>query len=216
MAAIGFSAGDIALALKFVYQISKSFRDSGGASSEYQEVLRYLEGLLLTLQQLQNLDASATDPSVVKAIQALSASCAAPIHEFIEGIKKFETSLGVAANRGKLKAGFQRAQWSLFVSEKVEKLKGRINGQMQPIHLLLESQTLTDVSRQNVRSEQIYQQVTSQAAQLHEQACLNVQLINAINLLSSSLSKKPENESAGKLTNASLPYVTFLWLCNND
>ena len=193
MSGIGFSAGDVALALKFVVQVSRSFRESGGASSEYQEVLRYLEGLLLTLQQLQKLDAKATDPTVIKAIEALSSSCATPLNEFIEGIRRFEASLGAAAGGGRLRAGFKKAQWSLFVSEKVEKLKGRIDSQLQPIHLLLESQTLVDTSKNSTHLRRIYQQMEQQAIQLEEQACLNAQLVDAVQRLTLAVSSETDH-----------------------
>ena len=51
----GFSAGDIAIAIQLLSKVYKSLKDTGDAASEYREVSRFLQGLILTLQHLQKI-----------------------------------------------------------------------------------------------------------------------------------------------------------------
>ena len=56
MATFGWSAGDLVQAISIVYKICKGLKDTGGASSEYQETAAFLHGLGMTLEKLRNID----------------------------------------------------------------------------------------------------------------------------------------------------------------
>ena len=48
----GWSPGDIVAALKLVQQIGSALKDSGGASSEFQDCLSFVQTLSRTPQRL--------------------------------------------------------------------------------------------------------------------------------------------------------------------
>ena len=137
-APFGFSAGDIAMAIKLIAQVAGALKETGGAASDYREALQYLEGLLLTLQHLQKLDTQNADPSLANAVRALTAAAEQPVKEFVGEMSKF----GSAMASSSLKAGVRKAEWAVVAAKKADKLRARIVAQMQPVHLLLESQTL--------------------------------------------------------------------------
>ncbi|KAI9707045.1 MAG: hypothetical protein M1836_000005 [Candelina mexicana] len=137
MIGFGFSAGDIAMAIKFLWKVGKALNDTGKASSEYQHAIQYLQGLLLTLQHLQSVDLTSTDASIVSALRTLSASVEKPIVTFINDIRKFESVLGHDDTRNQLAASWRRVRWATMNGEKLGKLSAIIAAQMQAIHVLL-------------------------------------------------------------------------------
>lgn len=136
----GFSAGDIAMALKLITQVAGALKETGGAAYDYREALQYLEGLLLTLQHLQKLDTQCADPSLANAVRALTAAAERPVREFVGEMSKYGSAMG--SSTSSLKSSTRKVEWAVFAAKKADKLRGRIVAQMQPIHLLLESQTL--------------------------------------------------------------------------
>jgi len=136
----GFSAGDIAMALKLIAQVAGALKETGGAASDYREALQYLEGLLLTLQHLQKLNTDCADPSLANAVRALTAAAEQPVRDFVGEMSKYGSAMG--SGNSSLKAGMRKAEWAVVAAKKADKLRGRIVAQMQPVHLLLQNQTL--------------------------------------------------------------------------
>ncbi|KAI9743732.1 MAG: hypothetical protein M1835_002870, partial [Candelina submexicana] len=139
MVPFGFSAGDIAMAVKVIAKASSTLKDAGGSASEYQEVLQYLNGLLLTLQQIQNINIQPSNPALLNAIRAQCASSAKPVLDFINSIHQFDDALGVQSSETAISGSHKKVQWGLFVSKRVEKLRSKIGANLEIIHLLLES-----------------------------------------------------------------------------
>jgi len=135
----GFSVGDIAMALKFTVQVASALKETGGAASDYREVLQYLEGLLLTLQHLQKLDTRCVDPSLANAVRALTTAAERPIRDFVNEMGKYTNAM---ASPSSLASGVRKAEWAIVAAKKAEKLRLKIVAQMEPIHLLLASQNL--------------------------------------------------------------------------
>jgi len=109
----GFSTGDIAGAIKLIAQIVKALKETGGASSEFQEVLQYLKTLLLTLQHLQKLKTTCTDPSLVNAIHTLTSTAEEPINDIIRNIQKYEPALGSTSTRSARGKALRKIEWTL-------------------------------------------------------------------------------------------------------
>ena len=55
----GWSAGDIVSAAKLLYKIGVALKESGGASTEYQDISSTLETIIRTLEHLNALQAKA-------------------------------------------------------------------------------------------------------------------------------------------------------------
>ncbi|KAI9743187.1 MAG: hypothetical protein M1835_002937 [Candelina submexicana] len=168
MIGFGFSAGDIAMAIKFLWKVGKALNDTGKASSEYQHAIQYLRGLLLTLQHLQSVDLASTDASIVSALRTLSASVEKPIVTFINDIRKFESALGHDDTRNQLAAGWRRSDG---ITHKIATVRddtittlSRIESSQEVNHELL----LAAVQQRKVLADTLLDQISTVSAQVQD------------------------------------------------
>src|ERR1700737_2741730 len=66
-----WSAGDIVAAPKLVQQIGSALKDSGGASSEFQDTLSFPQTLSPTLRYLNLVQATPLDPDLAENLREL-------------------------------------------------------------------------------------------------------------------------------------------------
>ncbi|PVI05512.1 hypothetical protein DM02DRAFT_83346 [Periconia macrospinosa] len=130
----GFSAGDIAIAIKLTVQIANAMRDTGGAASDYEQSFDYWKDLLVVYQRLNGLHAQCTDPELLQEIRALAAEAEKPVHRYIKGL---QTEFGAALNDHSISAkslrSFKKAKWALHASKKEEKFSKLMSAQLQTI-----------------------------------------------------------------------------------
>ena len=138
----GFSVGDIILAVQIVAKVGLALRETGGASSEFQEASQFLCGLELTLQHLQGFSSADINPTHGAIIQAQVELIRPPLSEFLDSIEKFETSLGPRAADRIFSGVPRKLHWSLFVSKKAKKLQDSVAVPLCTISLLLQYATL--------------------------------------------------------------------------
>ena len=126
----GWSAGDIALGIRLVGLVISSLRETGGAASEYQDLLKDLSGLQQMLQTLQSAEKT-TDPrnsGVPDLITAHLQESAGEIKSFLESLKDFGESLG---RRSKWHQSIPRKlQWTLSESKRLSKRYERLNARL--------------------------------------------------------------------------------------
>src|SRR6187402_478911 len=92
----GWSAGDIVVALKLLYKIGSALKDSGGASSEYQDTHSFLQTLSRTLEHLNALQATSFDPDFAKTLQQQCDQIRGPLAIFLGDVgRRFEPALGI-------------------------------------------------------------------------------------------------------------------------
>ncbi len=139
MVPFGFSAGDIAMAVKVIAKVSNALKEAGGSASEYQEVLQYLQSLLLILQHLENLEIQHINPALLNAIRAQCTASERPVLEFITSIQDFDDALGAQSLKTPIRGSHKKVEWGLFMTKKIEKLRSKIGANLDMIHLLLES-----------------------------------------------------------------------------
>ncbi|KAI9702790.1 MAG: hypothetical protein M1836_008004 [Candelina mexicana] len=168
MVPFGFSAGDIAMAVKVIAKASSALKDAGGSASEYQEVLQYLKGLLLTLQHLQNLNIQPNNPALLNAIRAQCASSAKPVLDFVNSIQEFNDALGVRSSKAAISGSHKKVQWGLFVSKGVEKLRSKIGANLEIIHLLLESHNAESIQEHYKTHNSRLSTLSAQVAMQHQ------------------------------------------------
>jgi hypothetical protein len=137
----GFSAGDIALAIQLLLKISNALKETGGASSEYQELLHFLRTSHLILQHLENIDISKLDTSSQNAIRAQAVTVMKPIQQFLKEVDIYATSLG-HLGQGSRKSILQKAKWTLLVTKKIEKLRVKFTADLQILQLLLQAEIM--------------------------------------------------------------------------
>jgi hypothetical protein len=101
MAAFGWSAGDLVQAIDVVYKVSKELKDTGGASSDFQETTAFLHELRITLEKLQNIDQLFENVKDFATIQAHIDLGHSPVMEFTHKIELvFELSLRTQSDKG--------------------------------------------------------------------------------------------------------------------
>src|ERR1700738_2095527 len=99
----GWSAGDIVAALKLVQQIGSALNDSGGASSEFQDTLSFLQTLSRTLQHLNSLHVTPLDPDLAENLREQCNHIRVPLQAFLDDAgRRFEPALGVNSRRNRI------------------------------------------------------------------------------------------------------------------
>lgn len=139
----GWSTRDIVAALKLLHQIGSALRDSGGASSDFQDTLSILQTLSLTLEHLNVLQTVPLDPDVAHNLREQCNHIRMPLTAFLEDVSaRFERSLGAESKRSRIFAAPRMIQWALSTSKKTKTLHNRIKVPMAAISLILGQQVL--------------------------------------------------------------------------
>lgn len=140
----GFSAGDIVLAIEVFMKIVQALNETNGAASEYQDTMQFLQCLCIVLQYLQDINISTLDPMVRQAVQTLANAMERPLRTFITEIQKHEPSVERSSTNASkaLRAGLRKIKWSLFISEKVDRLRNQVSAEVKTLQLLLQYETL--------------------------------------------------------------------------
>jgi hypothetical protein len=106
-------------------EISESLKDSTGSARQFQHLLLELENLRHALQEVDKLTANGPPElaTTITAINVTALSCRVPLAEFLEGIRKYETSLGLGSSAGKVKDVNMRVRWGLGKQKEVDELR---------------------------------------------------------------------------------------------
>lgn len=134
--AFGFSVGDFITGIGALIKIAKALKESGGAASEFQDVIVELDALVALLQRLQALHSIRPNLAPGNAIWALASECQLPIQDFLKRIEKFEKRLGKTSTNS-ISGVPRKAKWALKVREEVKALRSSIGPQLTSISLLL-------------------------------------------------------------------------------
>jgi hypothetical protein len=139
----GWSAGDIVAALKLLYQIGIALRDLGGASSEFQDTLSFLQTLSRTLQHLNALQATPLDTGIVENLREQCNHIRVPLTELLDDVgRRFGPTLGVNSTANSVFAAPWKIQWALSTSKKIKRLQDRIAVPMAAVGLMLGQQVM--------------------------------------------------------------------------
>ena len=79
----GWSVGDIIEGLRLLHQIGSALKDSGGASSEFQDTISFLQTLSRTLNHLNALQETALDPDTAENLKNQCSHIRVPLTEFV-------------------------------------------------------------------------------------------------------------------------------------
>lgn len=95
----GWSAGDIALAIKLLLKLHEAFSETTGASAQFAEAASFLGGFRVTLTRLQAYVASSSSSSsaesqYTKDIEKQLRRIQPPFAAFVEYLGKYEAALG--------------------------------------------------------------------------------------------------------------------------
>lgn len=139
----GWSAGDIIATLKLLHQIRSAIRDSGGASSDFQDTLSFLQTLSRTLQHLNASQATPFNPELADNLREQCDHIRAPLAAFLNDVgSRFGPALGVKTTRHWIFGAPRMIQWALSTSKKTKRLQDRIAVPMVSVGLILGQQIM--------------------------------------------------------------------------
>ena len=140
----GFSVSDFITVYKLITDITSSLND---AKSEYQELLRELEGLGRALRYLDKLQPGSASgggggrasAATLDSIKCAALTCRHPLEEFLRKIKKYDDTLGIAAqsSASRIKGVLRRVDWVWSKKDEIQKLQSYLNVHVGTINMLL-------------------------------------------------------------------------------
>jgi hypothetical protein len=131
------------LSTGLIAKVIKALKDRCGAATEYQHLVLELQILERTLQYLQGLKVTESNKEHVNAIRCMALTCQIPLRDFLDGISKFEATLGPFATlrKSSLRSVGHKARWALFISSEIMKLRTAVGAKVLSINLLLSTHT---------------------------------------------------------------------------
>jgi hypothetical protein len=136
--AFGFSAGDFIAGLTLIAQVSSALKDAGGAAKEYQGTVAELEAFGSIIEHIKGLKVPEHNLPYINAVRGIALTCHPPLEEFLTRMEKFRKSLEEGTTRSKFMTAPRKAQWSVFMSGEIPKLRAVIGSRMLKIQVLLE------------------------------------------------------------------------------
>lgn len=75
-------------------RVTKAFKDTGGASTEYQLVVIELKGLKNILRHLERIEPTEDNVTHINAIRGMAFACQLPLRDFMVKLENYESTLG--------------------------------------------------------------------------------------------------------------------------
>src|SRR5436305_14460160 len=97
---LGFSADHFLSAAILIKDIVICLKASGGSASEYQELMRELDGLQSALTAIEHLKASPEQTPMVNGIKVAALNCQYILRDFSTKLETYEKSLATGKTRG--------------------------------------------------------------------------------------------------------------------
>lgn len=138
----GWSAGEIATAVKITYNIYEALSRRQGAAKEYREAVFFLKELTRTLEPLKTFAAWKAHPEYGKDIREQVNFIKGPVDEFLRTVRKYEPSLGAGARSDRRRHIVMKLKYHCFIQEDVLALRSNIDSHMRVLDSLLQRLTL--------------------------------------------------------------------------
>jgi hypothetical protein len=146
----GWSASDLLAALMVLNKIRVALKDSGGASSDYQEESGFLQLVSTTLETLNSLESVALDADAFNNLQQICQQIHGPLRPFLDKVNRdFEDKLGpqtVSKNQVWFSRAPRMIQWALSTSKRVQQLKERIVVPLLALQIGLSQQIMSVIT----------------------------------------------------------------------
>jgi hypothetical protein len=118
----GFSVGDFLAAAILIQDIVVSLKESGGAVSEYEELMLELEGLQRALDKIEHLQVSPERAENVNDLKVAALNCTFVLRDFRRKLDTYEDldrrkGQKLTRNVGK------KIRWELMMKEDIQNLR---------------------------------------------------------------------------------------------
>ncbi|KAF9881561.1 hypothetical protein CkaCkLH20_00707 [Colletotrichum karsti] len=139
----GWSAGDIAAAVKLLYNVYEALDSCNGAAQEYREAVAFLRSLIQTLKPITFVTDWSAYPAYKTDIDREINYIKVPINDFLQAIQKYEPSLGKhPATTNRFKHAVPKLNWYMKWSRKVITMKSLVQSHMMILDNLMKQLTL--------------------------------------------------------------------------
>lgn len=128
---------DVFVPTDLIRKITKALKETGGASSEYQDTVVELKGLKHVLQHLEALKLTEDNLGHVNAIRGMALACRLALQEFLKELEKYEGSLGPWPRRNPVGNFGRKTRWAVSFGKEVEKLRAIVGMKQRNMNLLL-------------------------------------------------------------------------------
>ncbi|KAJ6032237.1 hypothetical protein N7540_002969 [Penicillium herquei] len=157
----GFSVGDFLAVGQLTVNIVASLRESGGAKTEYQDLIRELESLHYALQHLDKLQSKTGSSSSLDSIKYAALSCRRPLEEFLGKIQRYNRSLDVWAKNetNAIKGTLDKVRWAFGQKDEIQKLQSYMNVHVATINMLLAEYGLEKINLVSDKAEAAHQDI---------------------------------------------------------
>ena len=153
-------------------KIAKALKDTGGAASEYQQVIVELHGLQNVLIRLTAFEPTESNISHVNAIRRMGLACNLPLAEFLAKLERFDSAMAPQAAGLRMREAGRKTQWAVLMAEEVKKIRALISGKVISINLLLAthaSETLSRVEDQSGKHQkELFEKLEEERAQMNK------------------------------------------------
>ena len=133
----GFSMGDFVATALLIKDIICCLQASGGAASEYQELVCELHGLQQALDTIERLQGNSNQAFTIDGLKIVALNCQSVLDNFRAKLKKFEVGLEAGCSRGKLRDGAAKIKWHLTMQKDVEDLRAYLSVHTSSLNMML-------------------------------------------------------------------------------
>jgi hypothetical protein len=133
----GFSVGDFLSAAILIKDIVICLKASGGSASEYQELMRELDGFQSALTGIEHLKASPEQTPTVNGIKVAALNCRYILRDFLTKLETYEKSLAAGKTRGWAVDSTKKIKYELAMKAEVQNLRTYLMMHMSSLNMRL-------------------------------------------------------------------------------
>ena len=144
--AIGWSVGDIIACGQLAYKLIGALQDSGGAKTNYQDLINDLSGIHRTLLEVEQMHhASQLTTATVNAVLFEAHTLTKIMNDFLETVEAYHSALsGLSArsSSNRYRDFVKKLLWSFSEADGIQALRRRLAAHSQSIVTLIAVATL--------------------------------------------------------------------------
>ena len=133
----GFSIGDFIAVIELVGTIIKAVRETGGASTDFRELVHELSALETALLSVQQCEIDEPQITEYRALILATLECQRTMDNFWKTLCVYQPHLRVDGTSSRLKSGWMKIRWATCRGKDVEKFRSQLRGHTNSIQLLL-------------------------------------------------------------------------------
>lgn len=116
----------------------KALKPSGGASTQYIQVLQQLETLQKLLTNLEGISPTQDDAHFVNAVRGAARAAKFPLDDFLAKMERYEPELNPLHRSSTIRRMSKAIKWTLNVQEELERLHLAIYAHLSSLGLLIQ------------------------------------------------------------------------------